>query len=186
MIMIIMNMIIMIIIAFCFVYIIIIITIILPFSLVWLLSSSSLLYCRIIISFLVCFWSYSSWTPLITLINLSAFIILSFNVSSCRCSRLSHTFAGNNTDVANVCRLVPSLLNKPHVFVVHLDHSASDCVVHAAWKGAGLPAPPRKVVVEGWIATLSFIRVRRVCAPFRKPLRSRPMFHHHAPHTSAC
>ncbi len=28
--------------------------------------------------------------------------------------------------------------------------------------------------------TLSFIRVRRVCAPFlQKPLRSRPMFHHH-------
>jgi len=98
---------------------------------------------------------------------------------------MSYAYAGNNTDVASVCRLVPSLLNNPQLSGVGLDHSPSDCVVHDAWKGAGLPAPPRKVVAEGWIAALSFIRVRRVCAPSRKPLRSRPMFHHHAPHTSA-
>jgi hypothetical protein len=97
---------------------------------------------------------------------------------------MSHTFAGNNTDVASVCRLVPSLLNNPQLFWVRLDHEPSACVGHDAWKGAGLPAPPDKVVDKGWIATLSFIRVR-VCAPFRKPLRSLFMFHHHAPHTWA-
>ena len=122
---------------------------------------------------------------LIITFNLSTSIILTFNFGSRRCLCMSHTFAGNNTDVASVCRLVPSLLNKPQLSRVYLDHKPSACVGHDAWKSAGLPAPPGEVVAEGWIATLSFIRVRRVCAPFRKPLRSRPMFHHHAPHTSA-
>jgi len=87
---------------------------------------------------------------------------------------LSHASAGNKTDVASVCRLVPSLLNKPQLSIVSLDHSPSDCVGHDAWKGAGLPAPPREVVCEGWKTALCFIRVRRVGAPLQT-------VHHHAP-----
>ena len=134
-----------------------------------------------VIYFIIC-----CLNPLIATFILSTSIILTFNFGSRRYLCMSHTFAGNNTDVASVCRLVLFLFNNPQLSWVRLDHEPSACVGHDAWKGAGLPAPPHEVVAKGRIATLSFIRVRRVCAPFRKPLRSRPMFHHHAPHTSAC
>ena len=90
-----------------------------------------------------------------------------------------------------MCRLVSSLLDTPQLSSVCLDHDPSNCVYHDAWDAfpwdadASLLAPPREVVAKGWSATLSFLRVRLDCAPFRKPLRSRPMCHHHAPHTSA-
>jgi hypothetical protein len=70
-------------------------------------------------------------------------------------------------------------------FTAALDHKLSDCFGYDAWKGSGLSAPPRKVLAEGWIATFAFIGVRRVYAPFRKPLRSRPVCRHHAPLKSA-
>ena len=70
---------------------------------------------------------------------------------------MSHAFAVNKIDIASVCRLVPSLLNKPQLSTVELDHDPSACVGHDAWKGAGLPAPPGEVVARGWMAVLEYL-----------------------------
>ena len=70
---------------------------------------------------------------------------------------MSHSPAGNNTDVASVCRLVPSLLNKPQLSEIYLGHSPSACVGCDAWLQAGLPVPPGEVVRKGWEAVLRFL-----------------------------
>ena len=71
---------------------------------------------------------------------------------------LPHSHAGNSTDVPSVCRLLPSLLNKPHLTTLDLDHEPSSCVVDSAWAQAGLPVPPPEVVSQGWTAVLQFLR----------------------------
>ena len=49
---------------------------------------------------------------------------------------MSHSPAGNQTDVASVCRLVLSLLNMPQLSRISL-RRPSACVAHAAWQGEG-------------------------------------------------
>jgi hypothetical protein len=71
---------------------------------------------------------------------------------------LSHG-TGNNIEVASVCRLVPSLLNKPQLSKVSFDHCPSSCIDDAAWwLQAGLVVPPDEVVQDGWTAVLQFLR----------------------------
>ena len=69
---------------------------------------------------------------------------------------LSHTFAANRYDVASLCHLIPSLLNKPQLSV-NLDHSPAECVGHDAWQREGLVVPPDEVVGRGWMAVLEFL-----------------------------
>jgi GTPase SAR1 family protein len=64
--------------------------------------------------------------------------------------------AENDIDVSSVCRLVPSLLNKPGTDVF-LGRSPSACVANKAWRQAGLVAPPDEIVREGWSAVLEFL-----------------------------
>ena len=71
---------------------------------------------------------------------------------------LPHSHADNNTDVPSVCRLLPSLLNMPHLTYLDLGHGPSSCVVDSAWAQAGLPVPPPEVVSQGWKAVLQFLR----------------------------
>ncbi len=70
----------------------------------------------------------------------------------------------NNTDVPSVCRLLlPSLLNKPNLTTLSLDHGPFSCVVDSAWAQAGLPVPPPQVVEEGWADVLQHIRQVSCC-----------------------
>ena len=70
---------------------------------------------------------------------------------------LSHTFAGNDYDVASTCHLIPSLLNKPKLSYVDLEHEPAVCVGHDAWQREGLVVPPDEVVGRGWEAVLEFL-----------------------------
>ena len=76
---------------------------------------------------------------------------------------LPHSHAGNSTDVPSVCHLLPSLLNKPHLTLLGLDHEPSSCVVDSAWTQAGLPVPPPEVVSQGWTAVMQHIREVSCC-----------------------
>ena len=76
---------------------------------------------------------------------------------------LPHSHAGNDTDVPSVCRLLPSLLNKPHLTYLSLDHKPSSCVVDSAWAQAGLPVLPPQVVKEGWTDVMQHIRQVSCC-----------------------
>ena len=76
---------------------------------------------------------------------------------------LPHSHADNDTDVPSVCRLLPSLLNKPHLIYLDLDHEPSSCVVDSAWAQAGLPVPPPQVVKKGWTDVLQHIREVSCC-----------------------
>ena len=76
----------------------------------------------------------------------------------CYALHLFHARAGNRFDVTSVCRLVPSLLNKPQLSDIGLDHTPSACVGCDAWLQAGLPVPPGEVVRKGWKAVLQFVR----------------------------
>ena len=70
---------------------------------------------------------------------------------------LSHTFAGNRCDVASTCHLIPSLLSKPQLSEVDLDHQPAVCVGHDAWQREGLVVPLDEVVGRGWEAVLEFL-----------------------------
>ena len=76
---------------------------------------------------------------------------------------LPHSHAANKTDVPSVCRLLPSLLNKPRLTNLYLDHKPSSCVVDSAWAQAGLPVPPPEVVKKGWTDVLQHIREVSCC-----------------------
>ena len=76
---------------------------------------------------------------------------------------LPHSHADNDTDVPSVCRLLPSLLNKPHLTDLSLDREPSSCMVDSAWAQAGLPVPPPEVVKKGWTDVLQHIREVSCC-----------------------
>jgi hypothetical protein len=76
---------------------------------------------------------------------------------------LPHSHADNDTDVPSVCRLLPSLLNKPHLTYLSLRHEPSSCVVDSAWAQAGLPVLPPQVVKEGWTDVMQHIRQVSCC-----------------------
>jgi hypothetical protein len=82
---------------------------------------------------------------------------------------MSHSPAGNNADVASVCRLVPSLLNMIQLSTVFLDRAPFACVGHTAWQVEGLLLPPSNTDVphECWTVVLKFLRVRGCCARSR-------------------
>jgi hypothetical protein len=94
---------------------------------------------------------------------------------------MSHSRAGNQTDVASVCRLVPSLLKKLQLSRIFLDHRPSACIRHAAWQGEGLPLPPSDAVPKGWTPVLEFLRVRGACARSRNVQRARRVLRHRTP-----
>ena len=87
----------------------------------------------------------------------------------------------NNAPVAAACRLVACILHNPKLTTLHLDHSPSACVAHAAWQCEGLPLPPSDVVAEGWTPVLEFLRVRCVCARSRSLPRARRVLRSRAP-----
>ena len=70
---------------------------------------------------------------------------------------LSHTFADTDCDVASTCHLIPSLLNKPQLSRVNLDHKPAECVGDDAWQREGLVVPPDEVVGRGWKAVLEYL-----------------------------
>ena len=59
--------------------------------------------------------------------------------------------------MASICHLIPSLLNKPQIIRVSLDHQPSSCARDDAWRRAGLAVPPDEVVRRGWAAVLEFL-----------------------------
>ena len=71
---------------------------------------------------------------------------------------LPHSHAVNETDVPSVCRLLPSLLNKPHLTDLRLGHKPSSCVVDSAWAQAGLPVSTPKAVEKEWTHMLQHMR----------------------------
>ena len=83
---------------------------------------------------------------------------MSVTFISCSASFLFHSRADKNIDAASLCRLVPSLLNKPQLSEVEFGHYPSACVRCDAWLQAGLALPPDEVVREGWVAVLQFLR----------------------------
>ena len=87
----------------------------------------------------------------------------------------------NNAPVAAACRLIACILHNPKLTTLHLDHSPSACVAHAAWQCEGLPLPPSDVVAEGWTPVLEFLRVRCVCARSRSLPRARRVLRSRAP-----
>ena len=87
----------------------------------------------------------------------------------------------NNAPVAAACRLVACILHNPKLTTLHLDHSPSACVAHAAWQGEGLPLPPSDVVAKGWTPVLEFLRVRCVRARGRNVPRAQRVLRSRAP-----
>jgi GTPase SAR1 family protein len=57
---------------------------------------------------------------------------------------------------SSTCHLIPSLLNKPHLYV-SLDHQPAECVGDDAWQRERLVVPPDEVVGRGWEAVLEFL-----------------------------
>jgi hypothetical protein len=94
---------------------------------------------------------------------------------------MSHAYAENNIDVASFCRLVLFLLDNSGFFDLELDYRPFACVRHDAWKGEGLPLPPRDAVAKGWMAVLKFLRVRGVCARCRNVPCARRVLRHRTP-----
>ena len=97
-------------------------------------------------------------------------VLCVLNARCCNARVITRAVQGRNqVSVAATCYLISCIVHNAQFTDVNLDHAPSACVGTAAWGNAGLPVPPSEVVALRWKFTLSFIRVRRVCAPFWKP-----------------
>jgi hypothetical protein len=69
--------------------------------------------------------------------------------------------SGNKISVSGVCRIVSCIVLNENFTEVWFDHRPSACVAHEVWRSWVLPALPKSVIDDSWVAVLK--RLRQVC-----------------------